>query len=58
MLPAEVPCANNFAVLSRIVLWQHMGDLWPLSGFTKEKWPPRARIRTWDPELVRATASH
>ena len=25
----------------RIVLWQHVGDLWPLGGNTKEKWPAR-----------------
>ena len=38
MLPAEAPQAYNFAVPSRIVLWQHVGDHKPLSGITKEKW--------------------
>ena len=23
------------------MLWQHVGDLWPLSGIIKEKWPCR-----------------
>ena len=44
MLPTEAPCAYNFAVTSKIVLWQPVGDLWPLSEFTKEKWPAHARI--------------
>ena len=48
MLPAEAFHAYNFAVASRIVLWQHVGDLWPLGSCTKEKWPARARIRTRD----------
>ena len=26
-------------ILLKIVLWQHVGDLWPLDGITKEKWP-------------------
>ena len=39
MLPADAPRANSFAVPSRIVLWQHVGDLWLLGGITKEKWP-------------------
>ena len=39
MLPAEAPQAYSFAVSSMIVLWQHVGDLWPLGGITKEKWP-------------------
>ena len=58
MLPAETPRAYSFAVPSRIVLWQHMGDLRPLSNITKEKWPARAGARTQDPELVWPTASH
>ena len=37
MLPVEVPQAYRFAVPSRIVLWQHMDDLRPLGGITKEK---------------------
>ena len=37
MLPAEASRAYSFAVLSRIVLWQHVGDLRPLGGITKEK---------------------
>ena len=44
MLPTEAPCAYNFAVPSRIVLWQHVGDLRPLGGITKDKWPARARF--------------
>ena len=58
MLPAEAPRAYSFAVPSRIVLWQHMADLRPLSSITKEKWPARAGARTWDSELVFPTASH
>ena len=58
MLPAEVPRAYSFAVLSRIVLWQNVGDLRPLCGISKEKWPARVGTRTRDPELVRPTASH
>ena len=58
MLPVEAHRAYNFAVPLRIVLWQHVGDLWPLGGFTKEKWPADASIRTRDPELVCPTASH
>ena len=38
MLPAEAPRSYSFAVLSRIVLWQNMGDLRSLDGITKEKW--------------------
>ena len=58
MLPEEALCAYSFAVPLRIVLWQHVGDLRPLSGITKEKWPARAGARTQDPELVCPTASH
>ena len=52
MLPAEAPRAYNFAVPSRIVLWQHVGDLKPLGSITKEKWPARAGIRTGDSQLM------
>ena len=52
MLLVEAPRAYNFAVPLRIVLWQHVSDLWPLGGFTKEKWPVRAGICTQDSELV------
>ena len=58
MLPAEAPCADSIAFPSRIVLWQHVGDLRPLGGSNKKKWPARAEARTWDPELVCPTASH
>ena len=58
MLPAEVPRAYSFAVPSRIVLWQHVGDLRPLSGITKEKWSACGGVRTRDPELVCSIASH
>ena len=37
MLPVETLCVYNFSVPSSIVLWQHMGDLRPLGGITKEK---------------------
>ena len=37
MLPAEAPQACSFAVTSRIMLWQHVGDLKPLGGIGKEK---------------------
>ena len=43
MLPAEALQAYSFAVPLRIVLWQHVGDLWPLGGITKEKWPVGTR---------------
>ena len=39
MLPAEASRAYNSAAPLRIVLWQHVDDLWLLSGFTKEMWP-------------------
>ena len=58
MLPTEAPRAYSFAVPSRIVLWQHVGDLRPLGGITKEKWPAHARARTRNPELVCPAASH
>ena len=58
MLPAEAPHAYSFAVPSRIVLWQHVGDLRPLGGITSEKWPARAGARAWDPELVCPADSH
>ena len=58
MLPGEAPQAYNFALPSRIVLWQHGGDLRPLGGITKEKWPVGARARTRDSELICPTASH
>ena len=43
---------SSFAVPLRIVLWQQVGDLRPLSGISKEKWPVRAGAQTQDPELV------
>ena len=58
MLPAEAPRTYSFAVPSRIMLWQHVHDLRPLSGSSKEKWPVRAGAETQDPELVCPTASH
>ena len=58
MLPAEAPRAYNIAVPSRIVLWQHKGDLKPFGGSTKEKWPACAGAQTQKPELVCLTASH
>ena len=36
MLPAEVPHTYSIAVPLRIVLWQHVGDLRPLSGSSKD----------------------
>ena len=35
-----------------MVLWQHVGDLRPLSSSNEEKWPARVETQTWDPELV------
>ena len=58
MLPTEAPRAYNFTVPSRMVLWQHVGDLWSLSDNTKEKWPVRAGAQTQDSELVCPTASN
>ena len=58
MLQAEAPRAYSIAVPSRIVLWQHVGDLRPLSGSSKEKWPARAGAQTRDPELLCPTANH
>ena len=58
MLPAEAPRAYNFGVPLRIVLWQNVGDLWKLCGFTQEKWPAHAETRTQDSELVYPTTSH
>ena len=58
MLPVEAIQAYSFAVLSRIVLWQHVGDLKPLNGISKEKWPARAGAQTQNSELVCPTASH
>ena len=46
MLPAEALRAYSLAVPSRIVLWQHVGDLRPLGGNTKVKWPARAEARS------------
>ena len=37
MLPAEAPPAYSFAVPSRIVLWQHVGDHKLQGGIIKEK---------------------
>ena len=58
MLPAEAPQSYSFAVPSRIMLWQHVGNLRPLGGISREKWPARAGAQTRDPELVCPTASH
>ena len=58
MLPAEAPCAYSIAVPSRKVFWQHVGDLRPLDGSSKEKWPACAGARMRNPELVCRTASH
>ena len=33
--------ACNFAIPLRIMLWQHVGDLWPLRGYSIEKWTVR-----------------
>ena len=52
MLPAEATHAYSFAVPSRIVLWQHVGDLRPLGGISKEKWSARAGARIQGSELV------
>ena len=49
MLPAETFCAYNFAVPQRIVLWQQVGDIQPLGGFTKEKFIAGAGIQTRQP---------
>ena len=51
MLPAEARRAYSFVVPSRIVLWQHVGNLWPLGAITKEKWSANTRTRTRDSEL-------
>ena len=48
MLPVEAPRVSSFAVLSRIVLRQHVGDLRPLGSITKEKWTARAGTQTRD----------
>ena len=58
MLSAETPHVYSFAVPSRIVLWQHVGDLWPLGGITKGKWPAGTGTLTRDTELVCLTANH
>ena len=58
MLLAEAHQAYTFAVSSKIVLLQHVGDLRPLGGISKEKWPARAGVQTQDFELVCPTASH
>ena len=58
MLPVESPRAYSFTVLSRIVLWQHVDDLWTLSDITKEKWPAGTGTRTRDSELVCLTANY
>ena len=34
------------------------GDLWPLSGFIKGKWPAHAGIQTQDSELVEPLGYH
>ena len=57
MLLAEAPRAYSIAVPLRIVLWQHVDDLRPLSGSSKEKWPTRAGARMRDHELVFPTTA-
>ena len=44
--------ACNFAVQLMIVLWQHADDLWPLSGYSIQKWPVCRGTRPRDSELV------
>ena len=44
MLPAEAPCAYSFAVPSKIVLGQHVGDFWTLRYYQK-KLPAGTGIR-------------
>ena len=51
MLATEAPCAYSFVVPSRIVSWQHVDDLKPLDGISKEKWQACVEARTRDPEL-------
>ena len=59
MLPVEAPRAYSFAVPSRIVLWQHVGDLLrPLGGSSKENWLARAGAQMQDSELICPTVSH
>ena len=58
MLPAEALRACNFVVMSRIVLWQHVGVLWLFGGITKETLPASTETRTRNSELVCPTASH
>ena len=58
MLLAEAPCAYSIAVLSRIVLWQYVGDLRPLGGSSNEKWPACAGARMREAELICPTSSH
>ena len=52
MVPADTPRAYSFTVPSRIVLWHHVGDLWPFDGITKEKRPAGTGTQTQDSELV------
>ena len=42
----------NFAVPSRIALWQHVGNLWSLSSYFIRKWLARRGTQTRDSELV------
>ena len=37
MLPAEAPRTYSITGPLRIVLWEHVGDLRPLGGISKEK---------------------
>ena len=57
-MPAEAPRTYNVAVPARMVLWQHVGDLRPLSSSNEETWPARAEARTRNLELLCPTVSH
>ena len=58
MLPADAPRAYNCVVPSRIVLWQHVGNLKSIGISSKKKWPAHAWDGPQDPELLCPTASH
>ena len=58
MLPAEASQAYSFAVLSRIVLWQNVGDLRPLGGITEENGSALAGARTQNSELECPTTTN
>ena len=54
----KLPDAYNLALPSRIVLWQHVGSLWLLGGYSIEKWPARRGNWIRDSELVAPHAIH